>query len=158
MAKKTVISEETREFRKEFFEWLQTIGVEEGYIRKDWKSELIEYIWQKMKEEGKEVKKESIRRNLNRMIAFYYNTGAQARSGKLYWKYIESWYLENVKQVWETRMMIDLNCSLVAHFLKLEHAKDYKSEINVLFIVPNLETETIDIWRYYPEPKIAISQ
>jgi len=158
VAKKTVISEETREFRKEFFEWLQTIGVEEGYIKKDWKSELIEYIQRKMAEEGKVVKKESIRRNLNRMLAYYYNTGAQARSGKKYWSYIESWYLENIKQVWETRIMIDPNCAPVGSFLKLEHAKDYRGEINVLFIVPNLEEETIDIWRYYPEPAFAISR
>ena len=154
MAKKNVITQEQKEFRKEFFEWLQSKHAEEYISANNWKEELIEYIYEQIKEEGKEVKKESIRRNLNRMLAFYFDTGAQARSGKRYWEYIERWYNEKVKSRWEERMLIDPNATIVAKFLKVEHAVDYKADIEVLYIVPDFETMTIDIYRYYPEPTL----
>ncbi|MGC9077075.1 MAG: hypothetical protein ACP5HT_07565 [Conexivisphaera sp.] len=42
MAKKEIIDLETKRFRKEFFEWIKNEGVKGGYIREDWKGELVD--------------------------------------------------------------------------------------------------------------------
>lgn len=142
MAKKIIITEEERKFWRDFFEWIQKEAIEEGIISENWKKDLIDYIYEEMKTEGKEVKKESIRRNLNRMIAFYYNTGAQARSGRKYKKYFEKW----AKGIYEEYLSLP-NVSIATSFIEIEHARDYKGDIAVLKIVPNLTEQTFDIIR-----------
>jgi len=142
MAKKRFITEEEKQFIKDIFEWFKTEAVKEGIISKKWKDDLIDYIYEEIKAGGKEVKKSSIRRNLNRMLAFYYETGAQARSGKRYLKYIEKF----LRHTYEQYLQLP-NVSIAAHFLELEHARDYKADIEVLKIVPNTEVKTFDIIR-----------
>ena len=145
MAKKRLITEEEKQSIKNIFEWFKTEAVKEGIISKKWKDDLIDYIYEEIKAEGKEVKKSSIRRNLNRMLAFYYETGAQARSGKRYLKYIEKF----LRHTYEQYLQLP-NVSIAAHFLEIEHARDYKADIEILKIVPNVQTKTFDIIRYYP--------
>jgi len=145
MAKKRLITEEEKQFIRDIFKWFQQEAIKEGIVSRKWKDDLIDYIWEEMKAEGKEVKKASIRRNLNRMLAYYYNTGAQARSGKRYLKYIEKF----LRHTYEQYLQLP-NVSIAAHFLELEHARDYKADIEILKIVPNIEVKTFDIIRYYP--------
>jgi len=142
MAKKRLITEEEKQFIKDVFEWLQNEAIREGIVSKRWKDDLIDYIYEEMKKEGKEVKKASIRRNINRMIAFYYDKGIQARSGKRYLKYIEGF----IEDIYEDYLALP-NTSIAAHFLELEHARDYKADIEVLKIVPNMQMKTFDILR-----------
>lgn len=142
MAGKRIITEEEKKFVRDIFEWLKEEATREGIINRNWKEEMIDYIYEEMKKEGKEVKKASIRRNLNRMIAFYYETGAQARSGKRYLHYIEK-YINNV---YEEYLKLP-NVSVAASFLEIEHARDYKGEIEVLKILPNMREKVFDIIR-----------
>ena len=142
MAKKRLITEEEKIFIRDIFEWFSNEAVKEGIVSRKWKDDLIDYIWEEMKREGKEVKKASVRRNINRMIAFYYDKGIQARSGKRYLKYIEKF----LKSVYEEYLALP-NVSIAAHFLEIEHARDYKADIEVLKIVPNTEVKTFDIIR-----------
>jgi len=142
MAKKRLITEEEKQFIRDIFSWLQTEAIKEGIVSKKWKDDLIDYIYEEMKREGKEVKKSSIRRNLNRMIAFYFETGVQARSGKRYLKYIERF----IESTYEDYLALP-NTSIAAHFLEIEHARDYKADIEVLKIVPNMQMRTFDILR-----------
>ncbi|MGC9080053.1 MAG: hypothetical protein ACP5G1_04920, partial [Nanopusillaceae archaeon] len=136
MAKKEIIDLETKRFRKEFFEWIKNEGVKGGYIREDWKGELVDYIYERKQQEGEIVKKESIRRNINRMLAYYYEQGEQVRSERKYWRYIEEWYKEKVVNEWETRKAYNPNTQRIARFQRLEHARDYAKNINALHIVP----------------------
>jgi hypothetical protein len=149
MAKKEIIDLETKRFRRDFFEWLKNEGVKGGYIKEDWKRELVDYIYEKKQQEGVTVKKESIRRNINRMLTYYYEQGGQVRSGRKYWRYIEGWYKEKVVNEWETRKVYDPNTQKIARFQRLEHARDYTKNINALHIVPNINQNVFYIYRYY---------
>lgn len=139
------IDAETKEFVKEVFEWIKTSGVERGFIRKDWKGQLIDFIYEEMKREGREVKKESIRRNINRMIAFYYETGAQARSGKQYLKYLEK-FITSIQESFELA-----GAMRAQYFLTLEEARLYVGEITVLYEFPSWKDKMFIVYRYYPE-------
>jgi hypothetical protein len=149
MAKKEIIDIETKIFRRDFFEWIKGEGVREGYIGKNWKDELIDYIYEKKVEEGEPVKKESIRRNLNRMLAYYYEQGGQVRSGRKYWRYIEDWWREKVYNEWETRRVYDPNTQRIGRFNRLEHARDYTKDVNVLYVVPNINQNVFYVYRFY---------
>ncbi|MEM3871824.1 MAG: hypothetical protein QXE05_04635 [Nitrososphaeria archaeon] len=139
------IDAETKEFVKEVFEWIKTSGVERGFIRKDWKNHLIDIIAEEMKKEGKVVKRESIRRNLNRMIAFYYETGAQARSGKQYLKYLEK-FITSIQESFELA-----GAMRAQYFLSLEDARLYVGDITVLYEMPSWRDKMFIVYRYYPE-------
>jgi len=141
MPKEKFIDEQTKEFVKEVFEWIQTTGIENGFFSKNWKEDLINYIQKEMQKEGKIVKKESIRRNLNRMIAYYYETGSQARSGRKYLKYIENLFNE-YKEV-----LVNTNYNIAQYFLTTEEARIYRGNIPVLIDLPDFDTKTITIWR-----------
>jgi len=142
MAKKRLITEEEKIFIRNIFEWFSNEAIKEGIVSKKWKDDLIDYIYEEMKTEGRVIKKASIRRNLNRMLAFYYDKGIQARSGRRYLKYIEKF----LKSVYEEYLQLP-NANIAAHFLEIEHARDYKTDIEVLKIVPNVEVKTFDIIR-----------
>lgn len=134
-----------KEFGKEVFEWFKTVAVEDGIVSKKWKNDLIDYIYNKMIEEGKTVKKESIRRNLNRMIAYYYETGAQARSGRRYLNYIKS-FLEEIKT---TYYKADPGLTIAKEFLTTEEAKLWRGELrSVLKIIPSIDDELILALRF----------
>lgn len=139
------IDAETKEFVKEVFKWLETSGIEQGFVRRDWKGQLIDFIYEEMKREGREVKKESIRRNLNRMIAYYYESGSQARSGKLYLKYLEK-FITSIQESFEL-----VGAMRAQYFMTLEEAKLYKGEITVLYEMPSWRDKMFIVYRYYPE-------
>ncbi|MGC9077123.1 MAG: hypothetical protein ACP5HT_07820, partial [Conexivisphaera sp.] len=107
------------------------------------------YIYERKQQEGEIVKKESIRRNINRMLAYYYEQGGQVRSGRKYWRYIEEWYKEKVVNEWETRKAYNPNTQRIARFQRLEHARDYAKNINALHIVPNVNQNVFYVYRYY---------
>lgn len=144
MSKKRItITEEEKEFIREVFKWMQTTGIQKGFIRKDWKGQLIDFIYEEMKKEGKEVKRESIRRNINRMIAYYFETGAQARSGKQYLKYLEK-FITSMQESFELA-----GAHRAQYFLTLEDAKIYTGDITVLFEMPSWKDKMIVVYRYY---------
>lgn len=143
MSKKVVIDEQTKRFVREVFEWIQTTGVEKGYFSQNWKNDLVEYIYLEMLKEGKIVKKESIRRNINRMISYYYNTGAQARSGWLYLKYFEKLFDSLNEQIKLAEGEI------AQYFLTTAEARLYRGEIAVLEDIPDFKTLTIIVYRTY---------
>lgn len=145
MSKKRItITEEEKEFIREVFKWMQTTGIQKGFIRKDWKGQLIDFIYEEMKKEGKEVKRESIRRNINRMIAYYFETGTQARSGKQYLKYLEK-FITSLQETFELAGAIKAQ-----YFLSLEDAKLYVGDITVLYEMPSWRDKMIVVYRYYP--------
>lgn len=146
MAKKS-ISPEEKEFIREVFEWIQTTAVERGHIPKDWKSYLVEYITSEMRKEGKEVKEASVRRNLNRMIAYYYDTGSQARSGAKYLSYIKN-LVNNIKNTYSVAGGMPAQ-----YFISAKEARMYAGEILALHPVPDFDTKMIQVIRFYTEPK-----
>lgn len=131
----------TRDFVREVFEWIKTTGVEQGYFRKDWKNHLVEIIQEEMRKEGIITKKESIRRNLNRMISFYYGTGAQARSGARYLKYLQR-HFDTINVAF-----CDMGATIAQYFLTTEEARLYRGEITVLRDVPDFARKSIVIYR-----------
>lgn len=139
------MTEEEKKFIREVFKWLETTGVERGFVRKDWKGQLIDYIYNEMRKEGKEVKKESVRRNVNRMLAFYFETGAQARSGRQYQKYLEK-FITSIQEAFELA-----GAMRAQYFLTLEEARLYVGEITVLYEMPSWRDRMFIIYRYYPE-------
>jgi hypothetical protein len=149
MAKKEIIDLETKRFRKDFFNWIGNEGVKGGYIREDWKGELVDYIYERKVQEGEVVKKESIRRKINRMLAFYNEQGGQVRSGRKYWRYIEEWFKEKVVNEWEVRKAYEPSTQRIGRFRRLEHARDYAKNINALHIVPNINQNVFYVYRYY---------
>lgn len=140
------IDAETREFVREMFEWIKTSGVELGYFRADWKNHLIDIIAEEMRKEGRVIKRESIRRNLNRMISYYYDTGAQARSGRVYLRYLQRHF---------DRICSDL-CSVGAvvaqYFLSAAEARLYRGELRVLIDVPDFARKAIVVYRLPVSP------
>lgn len=132
-----------KEFYKEVFEWIKVDGVERGYFNKNWKNDLIDYIYNEMAKEGKIVKKESIRRNINRMISYYYGTGAQARSGRRYLTYFERLF-EEFKQD-----MLKIEAIKAHEFLTAQEAKIYIGEITVLRSLPDFKSKTISVYRLH---------
>lgn len=143
MPRKRLITEEEKKFVKEVFEWIQTTGIEKGYFSRKWKDDLVNYIYEEMLAEGREVKKASIRRNLNRMISYYYETGAQARSGKRYLQYIKKLFdkfNEELKLA---------GYEVAQYFLTTEEARLYRAEITVLVDMPDFKTKTITVYRGY---------
>ncbi|MEM5867462.1 MAG: hypothetical protein QXG39_06050 [Candidatus Aenigmatarchaeota archaeon] len=139
--RREVITEDYKLFIREIFEWIKTTGVERGFFKRDWKSDLISYIYEEMRAEGKEIKIESVRRNINRMVAYYYNTGAQARSGRVYLEYIKKLFLKFNEQV------ILTGGTPAKYFLSVEEARLYRGEITALLDLPDFTSKAITIYR-----------
>ncbi|MEM5882340.1 MAG: hypothetical protein QXS69_02670 [Candidatus Aenigmatarchaeota archaeon] len=139
------MSQEEKEFWRETFIWFEKWGVERGFLTENWKKDLAKLIWTEMQKEGKEVKLQSVYRNLNRMISYYFDTGAQARSGRTYLPYIE----KIVMRIYED--YFGAGGEIAKYFLTYEEAKLYQSDLSVLHIVPDPRTKTIVVIRYYGE-------
>ena len=122
----TIIRDALRLLREEYVEY--------GIVKEPWKNWLAAYIQERMYiEEGKKVKFESIIRNINRMIAYYEQSGAQARSGKKYLRYIED-LLSEISLV-NHQLAYSLGGGVANRFLTLEDARHYQAGISVLKIV-----------------------
>jgi hypothetical protein len=137
---------------KDMFDWIKTEGIAYEEYSTLWKKELAREIQELIRiHEGREVKFESVYRNVNRMISYYYGTGAQARSGKRYLPYLEIIFKERYQ------MSLAISQSLghgIAHrFLSLEDARIYAEDVpNILKIYPDPESKLWVILRYPSGP------
>jgi hypothetical protein len=132
---------------KDIFELIKTEYVNYGEYSQVWKRELAKEIKQLIElHEHKEVKEESVIRNINRMIAFYLETGAQARSGKRYLKYLEMILQERFNFALETAL--SLGGGIAQRFLTIEDARLYVSDIQVLKIYFDPSTKLFVVLRF----------
>jgi len=132
---------------KDIFNLLQTEYIEYGEYSEIWKKELAMEMKQIIElHEHKEVKEQSILRNINRMIAYYEGTGKQARSGKKYLKYIEIILQERFNLAYETA--ISLGGGVAQRFMTLEDARLYIEDIKVLKVYFNPEDKLFYVFRF----------
>jgi hypothetical protein len=137
---------------KDMIDWIRTEGIAYEEYGTQWKKQLAEEIQELIyTHEGRKVKFESVYRNINRMISYYYETGAQARSGKRYLKYLEIIF----KERYQMSLMISqsLGHGIAQRFLSLEDARIYAEDVpNILKIYPDTESKLWVILRYPSEP------
>lgn len=136
------------EFIKNMFDWIQTEGIAYGEYGAQWKRQLAEEIQQLIYvHEGRQVKFESVYRNVNRMISYYYGTGAQARSGRRYLPYLENVFSQHYQRALTSSRITGGG---VAHrFLDLQSARIYASDIPVLKIYPHPDSRMFEVFRIY---------
>jgi hypothetical protein len=132
---------------KDVFELIKTEYVSYQEYSHMWKRELAKEIKQLIElHEHKEVKEESVLRNINRMIAYYTESGAQARSGKRYLKYLETILQERFNFALETAY--SLGGGIAQRFMTLEEARIYVSDIDVLKIFFDPQTKLFVVLRF----------
>ena len=132
---------------KDIFNLLKTEYIEYGEYSEIWKKELAREIKQLIElHEHKEIKEESILRNINRMIAYYEGTGAQARSGKKYLKYLEIILQERFNFAYETA--ISLGGGVAQRFMTLEDARIYIADIEILKVYFNPQDKLFYVFRF----------
>jgi hypothetical protein len=143
---------EDKELIKDMLNWIQKEGIEYEEYSTLWKKELAREIQELIQiYENKKVKFESVYRNVNRMISYYYETGAQARSGRRYLKYLEIIF----KERYQMSMLISqsLGHGIAHRFLSLEDARVYAEDVpNILKIYPDPESKLWVILRYPSGP------
>jgi hypothetical protein len=143
------------ELIRDMLNWIQQEGIAYEEYGTQWKKELAREIQELIRiYENKKVKFESVYRNVNRMISYYYETGAQARSGKKYLKYLEIIFEER----YQTNLMISqsLGHGIAHRFLSLEDARVYAEDVpNILKIYPDTESKLWVIMRYPSQPLSA---
>lgn len=119
------------EIIRDIFRLISKEYIDYGEYQQNWKKQLAKEIKQLIEiHEKKEVKEESVLRNINRMIAYYEQRTAQARSGKKYLKYLEMILQERFNYAFETAF--SLGGGIAQRFLTLEDARIYVSDIHVL--------------------------
>jgi hypothetical protein len=132
---------------RDVFELLKTEYIEYGEYSQNWKKNLAREIKNLIElHEHKEVKEESVLRNINRMIAYYTESGSQARSGKRYLKYLEIILQERFNIAYETA--ISLGGGIAQRFLRLEDARLYIADINILKIYFDPKTKLFVVLRF----------
>jgi len=143
---------EDRELIRDTLEWFNKDGQLYQEYSNRWKRELAEEIRTLIRYyENKEVKLESVIRNLNRMISYYYETGAQARSGKRYLKYLEIILKERFERAFTVAHA--LGGGVAQRFLTLEDARIYAEQVpQILKIYFDPETKLWYVFRYPSEP------
>jgi hypothetical protein len=143
----TLHHREDFEIIKNVFDLIRNEYVNYGEYSQAWKRELareIKYLIELYVH--KEVKEDSVLRNLNRMIAYYEQTGAQSRSGKKYLKYLEMILQERFNYAYETAY--SLGGGIAQRFMTLEDARLYVSDIPVLKIYFNPDDKIFYVLRY----------
>jgi hypothetical protein len=132
---------------RDIFRLIQKEYIEYGDYSQNWKKQLAREIKELIKTyENREVKEESILRNINRMIAYYEQRTAQARSGKKYLKYLEIILQERFNLAFE--IAFSLGGGVAQRFLSLEDARIYVSDIAVLKIYFDPQTKLFVVLRY----------
>jgi hypothetical protein len=132
---------------RDVFELLKTEYIEYGEYSHNWKKELAREMKNLIElYEHKEIKEESVIRNLNRMIAYYEQTGSQARSGKKYLKYLEMILQERFNYAFETAL--SLGGGIAQRFITLEDAGLYIADINILKIYFDPKTKLFVVLRF----------
>jgi hypothetical protein len=135
------------EIIRDIFQLISKEYVEYGEYQQNWKKQLAREIKRLIElYENKEVKEESVLRNINRMIAYYEGTGAQARSGKKYLKYLEMILQERFNIALE--VATSLGGGIAQRFLTLQDARVYISDISVLKVYFDTQTKLFVILRY----------
>jgi len=136
------------EFIKDLFKWIETEGVIYEEYETRWKKQLAEEIRELIRiYENREVKFESVYRNINRMIAYYEKKGAQARSGRRYLKYLEIIFKERFERSVTTAHAF--GGGIAQRFLSLEDARIYAEPVpEILKIYPDPDTKLWVVLRY----------
>ena len=132
---------------KDIFDWCADEGVRYAELQDPWKRTLAEEIRNRLLAEEIEVKPQSVYRNINRMISYYFETGAQARSGKRYLPHIEKWLRQMEMRVRE--MVYAMGGHEVARFKTLAEARAYVEGISVLFVYFHPDSK---LWIVYKIP------
>jgi hypothetical protein len=129
---------------------LRTEYKDQRFVSSKWKNDVAWYIQQQLKiYEGKSVKESSIIRNIDRMIAYYEQSGSQARSGKKYLPYLEMMFNEIYQKVYETAHA--LGGGIAQRFMTLEDALEYKGDIQLLKIVFDPKSKLFVVVRFPSE-------
>lgn len=135
------------ELIRDIFDWIQKEALQYGDYSGKWKDELSEEIVEYYKQRGKVIKKESVKRNINRMIAYYFQTGSQARSGRRYLEAISEIlakkYKKNLEIAWTSEG------GIAQEFLILQDARLYVQDIPVLRTYFDPEKKTWVVLRIY---------
>jgi hypothetical protein len=135
------------EIIRDIFDLIQHEYIAYGEYSYNWKKQLANEIRQLIKTyENREVKEESIIRNINRMIAYYEQRTAQARSGKKYLKYLEMILQERFNIAFE--VAFSLGGGIAQRFLTLEDARIYVSDIPVLKIYFDPQSKLFVVLRF----------
>jgi hypothetical protein len=136
------------ELIRDMFEWIKTEGIAYEEYGTQWKKQLAGEIRELIRIcENREVKFESVYRNINRMISYYYETGAQARSGRRYLKYLEIIFKERYQK--NLAISQSLGQGIAQRFLSLEDARIYAQDVpNILKIYMDPESELWVVLRY----------
>ncbi len=142
------------EIIRDLFDLLRTEYVNYREYTEQWKRELAREIKELIEiHENKEVKEESVLRNINRMLAYYEGRDAQARSGKRYLKYIEIILQERFKNAYEVAHA--LGGGIAQRFMSLEDARVYTEDISILKIYFNPKDKLFYVFRYPSEIPMA---
>jgi hypothetical protein len=140
------------EIIREIFDWIRNEGIAYEEYSMQWKKQLAEEIRQMIEIfENKKVKFESVYRNINRMISYYEQTGAQARSGKRYLRHLEFIMKEKFQRALTVAQM--MGGGVAQRFLTIEDARAYAGDIpEVLKIYFDPETKLWVVLRYPSKP------
>ena len=146
--KRKKLSQEEIEFIREMFIWFEKRAYEQYFIETPkWKDWLVEQLYKKFWDEGKNVKKESIRRNLNRMIAYYTGQSKQARSGIKYLPYIYE-IIDEWKEQLELKGIRAKEFITVEEMEILGYAPHRDNFLNYILVsVPDRKSLTIVVYR-----------
>lgn len=109
---------------------------------------LIDYVWERMRVEKPSLKRDSVRRNIDRIIAYYTEKGTQSRSGLKYAEHIKQFFREINIAVQTSQA----STNIAAEFLTYDEAMLYSGDITVLIPVPDPDTETIRVYRFQQSP------
>jgi len=132
---------------RDIFELIRTEYAEYGEYSQLWKRELAKEIKTLIElHEHKEVKEESVLRNINRMIAYYTESGSQARSGKKYLKYLELILQERFNNALE--VALSLGGGIAQRFLTINDARLYVADIQVLKIYFDPKSKLFVVLRF----------
>lgn len=138
------------EIIRDVFDLIRNEYVKYGEYSENWKRELAREIKEIIEIlEGRTVKEESVLRNLNRMLAYYEQTGSQARSGQRYLKYLEIILQERYDVAFAMSSKEEGN--VAQRFQTLEEARLYVEDIEVLKIYFDPHTKLFVVLRFDSE-------
>jgi endonuclease IV len=140
------------EIIRDVFDLIRNEYIKYGEYSENWKRELAREIKQVIELlEDRTVKEESILRNINRMLAYYEQSGAQARSGQRYLKYLEIILQEKFDAAFALATFKGEVGGIAQRFQTLEEARLYVEDIEVLKIYFDPHTKLFVVLRFDSE-------
>lgn len=127
---------------KQLITWILEDAQRQGLLTNP-RTQLINYIHNRILDEGRTIKRDSVRRQVDRIIAYYKGKASQSRRGTTYMQYIADFIKEIRFQV-ETCGAVE---NVAADFLELEQARIYAEDITVLTIVPDPDQGVFTVYR-----------